>query len=567
MKNTGVRSNITDYMQSMAVQEWKEFEWAHTKEDLLEQLRQTCMTKKSSRLYHMDRLEKSLKASGIKADDLCDLLDTKNGEEKVRERIKDSFLPEDWKEIEKKLFAMLHKEYLSFPTSSSFMERLVKDPIRGLADEEFRKDSVRVAIVKQFMKYTSYKTAAVKTIVKEKLEKKFPGQTSFDLDTIISHIDESIFDDHSDKPLLKLADDLQSGNFRTNGRTRKDLYMFAFAFGMTSSFEKDDLEYDERTDIEKNLFQDYYTDNLLRYISDEYKKDSRRFDAEPSGAGINYKNFAEVIYLYYLGKDGMSAEEKIKEAESLIKEIKKCMKEGPSEQNEFEYQKTRYFKDICNEEQVSKLSRDNLKNFIMKKYNIPQGRRSSADITIDEETRTASECLSSIYIKILELNGETEISSTDTDSIYQWIQKSYSEFSSKDMVKDYRIAIEEILMDYREDDDFVLLIEKLDKKLDISKKVSYLQEQNNKTLTSDLQKQNKTLITRADLIAAGFYYFQLKYLEYKEDEKIISLQDVYEEFRDFIDNYLEYSRFQKINPKNIFDMYVVSSLYQAVNFS
>lgn len=551
MENTEVRSNITDYMKSIAVQEWKEFEWAYTKKDLLEQLRQTCMTKKTSRLYRMERLEKSLKASGIKADDLRELLDTKNGEEKVRERIEDSFLPEDSKEIEKKLFAMLHKEYRSFPTSSNFMERLVKDPVRGLADEEFRKNSVRVAIVKQFMKYTTYQTAAVKKIVEKKLEEKFPEQKSLDLDTIISHIDESIFDEHSDKPLFKLADDLASGKFRTNGRTRKDLYMFAFAFGMTSSFGKDDLAYDERTDIEKNLFQDYYTDNLLRYISDEYKKDARRFNAEPSGAGINYKNFAEVIYLYYLGKDGMSAKEKIKKAESLIK---KC-KENPSEQNEFEYQKTRYFKDVCNEEQVSELSESDLKNFIIKKYKIPQGQRSSADITIDEETRTASECLSSIYNKILELNGQTKSNLTDTDSVYHRILKSYSEFSSREMVKDYRIAIEEILMDYREDDDFVLLIESLDKKLDISKKIR------------DLQEQKNTLITRADLIAAGFYYFQLKYMEYKEDEKIISLQDVYEEFRDFIDNYLEYSRFQKINPKNIFDMYVVSSLYQAVNFS
>ncbi len=247
----------------------------------------------------------------------------------------------------------------------------------------------------------------------------------------------------------------------------------------------------------------------------------------------------------------MSAKEKIKKAESLIK---KC-KENPSEQNEFEYQKTRYFKDVCNEEQVSELSESDLKNFIIKKYKIPQGQRSSADITIDEETRTASECLSSIYNKILELNGQTKSNLTDTDSVYHRILKSYSEFSSREMVKDYRIAIEEILMDYREDDDFVLLIESLDKKLDISKKIR------------DLQEQKNTLITRADLIAAGFYYFQLKYMEYKEDEKIISLQDVYEEFRDFIDNYLEYSRFQKINPKNIFDMYVVSSLYQAVNFS
>lgn len=551
MENAGVRSNITDYMKSMAVQKWKEFEWAYTKKDLLEQLRQTCMAKKSSRLYRMERLEKSLKASGIKTDGLRDLLDTNNGEEKVREWIEDSFLPEDSKEIEKKLFAMLHKEYRSFPASSNFMERLVKDPVRGLADEEFRKDSVRVAIVKQFMKYTSYQTAAVKKIVRQKLQNKFPEQTSFDLDEIISNIDESILDEYSDQPLLKLADDLASGNFRTNGRTRKDLYMFAFAFNMKYSFE-DDLEYDERTDIEKNLFEDYYTDNLLRYISDEYKKDARRFDAEPSGAGINYKNFAEVIYLYYLGKDGMSAKEKIKQAEALIKD---CLEEGPSEENEFEFQKTRYFKDICNEEHFSRLSRDELKNFIRKNYKLPQGKRSSANVTIDEETRTASECLSFIYNKILELNGETEISLTDTDSVYQEILKSYSEFSANTMVKVYRIAIEEILVDYREDEDFVLLIKNLDKKLDISRKIK------------DLQEQRNTLVTRADLIAAGFYYFQLKYMEYDDDEKIISLQDVYEEFCKFIDYYLEYSRFQKMNPKNIFDMYVVSSLYQAVNFS
>lgn len=31
MENTEVKSNITEYMRSMAVQEWKEFEWAYTK--------------------------------------------------------------------------------------------------------------------------------------------------------------------------------------------------------------------------------------------------------------------------------------------------------------------------------------------------------------------------------------------------------------------------------------------------------------------------------------------------------------------------------------------------------
>lgn len=45
-------------------------------------------------------------------------------------------------------------------------------------------------------------------------------------------------------------------------------------------------------------------------------------EAEPSGYSINYKNFAEVIYLYYLNKEGLTPAEKLSHAENVIDKIK-----------------------------------------------------------------------------------------------------------------------------------------------------------------------------------------------------------------------------------------------------
>lgn len=101
--------------------------------------------------------------------------------------------------------------------------------------------------------------------------------------------------------LLPLCTELAEGTFKTNnGQTRVNLYHFAIMFGMTlreKSGNGDDLR-----DIQKNLFEDYYCDNLIRFLSDDSKDRSITcgWEKEPCGDGINFKNFAEVIYLYYL---------------------------------------------------------------------------------------------------------------------------------------------------------------------------------------------------------------------------------------------------------------------------
>lgn len=134
-----------------------------------------------------------------------------------------------------------------------------------------------------------------------------------------------------DFELLEMCNDLAAGNFRVNGKTKVYLYYFAFMFEMTVTLNKKKCE-DER-DLEKNLFQDYYNDNFLRLLSSDYTdpKNVTSFEKEPTGEGINYKNFVEMIYIYFLCRDDldMSSGEKIDKAEEIIDEcVKRAKKEG-----------------------------------------------------------------------------------------------------------------------------------------------------------------------------------------------------------------------------------------------
>lgn len=125
-----------------------------------------------------------------------------------------------------------------------------------------------------------------------------------------------------DWALLRLCDDLARGRFKTNGgQTRVYLYYFAIMFGMTIVLRETD-EYDERTNMVKNLFEDYYSDNLIRYLDASYANPqfSSSLEKEPGGEGINYKNFAEAIYIYYLYRRDLELTpgERIDHAERMI---------------------------------------------------------------------------------------------------------------------------------------------------------------------------------------------------------------------------------------------------------
>ena len=75
------------------------------------------------------------------------------------------------------------------------------------------------------------------------------------------------------------------------------------------------------TDLEKYLFRDYYSNNLMRFITDAYRNGLGDYEMTPSGQGINYKNFAEMIYLYFLSSDYIP-EDKIRLSAQMIREVR-----------------------------------------------------------------------------------------------------------------------------------------------------------------------------------------------------------------------------------------------------
>ena len=130
-------------------------------------------------------------------------------------------------------------------------------------------------------------------------------------------VDESIFDrfDYNARGriksynfrMLKVADSIAKGFFASKNPTREDLYVFSIAFEMTFSMvipDKDTNPDEYETDIRKNLFFDYYSDNLVNAVLNaqdvEKKEESAAREKYISGYGINYKNYLEANYLLFI---------------------------------------------------------------------------------------------------------------------------------------------------------------------------------------------------------------------------------------------------------------------------
>ncbi len=124
--------------------------------------------------------------------------------------------------------------------------------------------------------------------------------------------------------ILRICDVLAAGQFKTNAQMKEYMYLFAFAFDMRVN--RDDKN--PYRDIKKNLFEDFYCDNILRYLDKESRIKSGGTEEEPTGVTIQYKNFAEAVYLYWLNRackktsgEEMTSYEKYLAAGKMIQDI------------------------------------------------------------------------------------------------------------------------------------------------------------------------------------------------------------------------------------------------------
>lgn len=439
-------------------------------------------------------------------------------------------------EMEAQLYDALFEMYTQFPSASDFMARLV----HRLADPDFREDPVRVAIVKQFCRHSNHGTLAVKKLVLARLNRENPQSPVEDLDreSVIAHLTDEIFqileqnmsaDEWEKYELLQLADDLASGKFRTYGKTKRFLYLFAMAFHMQAFDGPDAPDYNPDTDVEKNLFRDYYNDNLLRYITDDYATNAAAYEREPSGEGINYKNYAEVIYLYYLNRPGMTPRQRITAAKGMIdkctrrarkEHLLQSADESPREYSE--YYRQQFLADVCS------LKPDELENYICGNYVFPDTLDKLGPMMAESQHRSAALVYDRVLAKVLE--------HTDPETL--------SEMS-------YDLDLTIAMSRYDEDSPFAMLMTKLNEMLTI-RWTDY------PVSGSDSESR----LTRTNLISLCVYQFRSAGLA-----KGLSLPQLLRSFRAMTDPLLEEARFQRISEKNVFDMFAVVALYHQENYN
>lgn len=428
----------------------------------------------------------------------------------------------DGSDADRKLFNTLKSAFNSFVTPSGVIENLVKK----LGDPELSHGSVRVSILKQFIKYTSYHTAPVLSLLAERAGRSVSEYRS-NINLALSDIDDSIFDiletglskdDKKKYVLLRMIDDLANGRYKTNGSTKNALYMFAFAYDMSAFVDPLNDVWNPERDIEKKLFFDYYSNSFLRYISEDYKRRRSDYESEPLGDGINYKNYVEVIYLYCLSRKDMSQDQKLKLAERLIDECEKKVKVNNYvdlvSQNVNYTVNSRFtyiYKDFAISELMN-LPVDEVSEYVCTHFEVMNSGISGSKLTIDMDTRTAG---------------------------YYFNRKGITtHFDDSDIEAEIQL----LKMMFPNDPDFIDLMGKL------------------YAVLYTPQAETGAVVHRSDILTSFFY-------KALSDESLQgrSIYDLYIYMCTTLRPALTESRFQTVNSKNLFDMFVLITLYRQIN--
>ena len=336
---------------------------------------------------------------------------------------------------------------------------------------------------------------------------------------------------------LKWSDCLSKGKFGTNLSIKKPLYFFAFAFDMKYYPDKESDDYDETRDIVKNLFDEYYCDNLMRYLT-LYSTD--KAEAEPTGAGINYRNFAEAINIYYLNKGDLKREHRFIKAQCLIGKIKKEEK-GKLRNFDLDLETRDY--------------RTNLIDIVLK----------TAEVSLEETIKKNYKCDSRVNEDLVV--GEFQLELSKERAFYEYevliecIQKSlkYNKGSSwSEYLKD--VYVKSADFDFLSNE---FLKEEIHYEMDSKLMLIWKNVINKLKPSSVLCVIDKDKITRTKLIASYYHYYCICMAP--EDGSWVSFTQVRDDFINELDDLLEESGFQKISFKNIFDVLVILLTFCKIN--
>lgn len=458
--------------------------------------------------------------------------------------VEDSELP-SFNDLEKRIIKIMYELFKIYPTPEDYMKRIV-DRLQT-SEDGWQNDTLRLRILKQFIKYGNYmsykskdKTITIyggKKYIKSYAEEK-AGRKLKDTEDIIANIDDNIFDvlkkaEKSQKQprgkyaLISISADLAKGRFKTDGATRRDLYFFAMVFNMTYYCENsnDDTMLDYESDIEKNLFEDYYTNNLMRFITEACEDKMNAFELDPSGTGINYKNFAEMVYIYFISKDCKPMEKIIKSCE-MIERLKSS---GNTPEILTESQ-TQYYRSIFTDDILS-LSETEFENFIADKYdcNVCKGEKKS-DVRPALQLNISQRTAFDIYNELIDGLKYTN-TTLDECNYGLWFTDTTGlerSFKSDDEKKQK----------------FMKLLDSINIFLADAKRI-----------TSDEE------VTRTAIITAYYYCYNALNIKKNVKKNFIDVWNEYTNPFKGLNSMLEEIHYQPISERNIFDIAVIFSSY------
>lgn len=318
---------------------------------------------------------------------------------------------------------------------------------------------------------------------------------------------------YMDMVLMRLADSLANADFNRYGSLKAELYRFAFAFDMGFS------GVDKVHDI-SNLLYDFYNDNFLR------------FENQPIGDGINFKNYAEIIFLYWLNKKNLTPAQKLARAEKFIDDVHKTAAKMARSDDvvsrarilanpEFpsDIYRQNFFEDIL------ELDENRFKNYLLEHYHIYRPDNNNR-IMIASETRTLEKCLRELVAKINSYPAE------NLDN-YLNLKTKPPKDSDVDYLESCGMDIENLIGNLprtetlSENAEFITWLKKMQDSLDVNRRI--LGNEN-------FFKQPR--YSRTDLIALYYFWFSnFAGIDWISDNEVVDWEELIDAFLNgFVDS-------------------------------
>lgn len=563
-----MKRDITRKMDEVELSIQEQFKHLYCKKDFEETLKRIRTARKDRYSFLLKKLVEMIK-------DVSGTCEEGRPLEYYEELVEALSIPEDTDEINKRLISALCSSYTYYPRPGDFMRRIVDslDPDTALSA------SLRLRLLRRFL-----------ATVNVKENRKYYSKALASLPT--AELDETIFRamnaDTKEKcdylNLLQGCHNLAEGNFVSPTMTKELLFLFAFAYNMRYYPDEDAVGYEVARDVKKNLFADYYSDNLTRYLYTVSGGKSGTSDVEPSGIGLNPKNFIDVVFVYYLNRESLEPKQKVARFFTTLNRIKELWKErhvySEEERSYFEGLPTRLYQSRL-EDKIRFLSEEDLVEYVLCNYycdvrytyagkqdGAPQeGIRGVFELKFSTNTAYAQYEYIIESIKLaLGLPSHTDFGKLDRRVLKEGTEAalagSCTEAESLAMrVSELEGNVPEATPDYlramgvpeEHIERFSLVLKGIAKRLN-----PY----------DVIRVPDATAITRTKLIAAYYHQYCLE-----NDSGLVaggespwrSFGTVYDDMCYCLDPFLEEAGYQCISTKNLYDVFVIFLAYCKIN--